>query len=128
MLKKILAVALVFSFILSGSTYVSAKTATYKGKKVTYKYEMMTVPYGATNYLEACKAKMTYPSKESLKIKGTITGKRNGKTSTTTYTDKAKSTSCTITLTFDVPGYDITHYKGIYTIGEKSYTIDTKIV
>lgn len=128
-LKRMLATTMVLSMVFSAGEVLSAKTATYEGKTVTYKYEMGTVPYGATNYLEVCTAKMSYPKSIKLKIKGTITGKKGSRTSTTTYTVEKKSTSCKNELAFEVPGYDITHFKGVYTIaGKKSYTIDKKIV
>ncbi len=126
--KKAFVVMLSFSIVMANGMTANAKTATYKNKTVTYKYEMGTVPYGATDYLEVCKAKMSYPTSIHLKIKGTITGKKSKKTSTVTYTETTTSTSCVNNLAFDVPGYDITHFKGVYTINkDKSYTIDKDI-
>lgn len=127
-MRKIGVLMMAFSVAVCGGQTSLAKTATYNNKTVTYTYEMGMVPYGSVNYLEVCTAKMTYPVSISMKIDGTITAKKNGRTYTMSdYTSK-NTDWLTKNFAFDTPGYDITHFLGKYTIDkQKTYKIDTVI-
>lgn len=127
-LKKMGATLLALSLVVVSCTSVSfAKTGTYNGKTVTYTYEMGTVPYGPTNYLEVCTAKLSYPSSVSMKINGTITAKKNNSRYTMTGNKSGTGTSLKKEFAFDTPGYDIIHFNGVYTVGSKKFNIDTDI-
>lgn len=63
----------------------------------------------------------------SMKINGTITAKKNNSRYTMTGNKSGTGTSLKKEFAFDTPGYDIIHFKGVYTVGSKKFNIDTDI-